>query len=147
MRGGVLWQRPYKWKKYKLQSNYTYHNVEKIGERDARNIDHPYYGYSRASVVSGKIVLSGEQRSISPTGIFYFEQDGKFYKVDIYKLVNIYGEYTTYRDTYELYVYMGTEQKFSHYSKGEFIEEVKSKNKNEYPINGDKSGYWYEFIE
>lgn len=31
--------------------------------------------------------------------------------------------------------------------KGDYIEDVKAKNKNEYPINGDKSGYWYEFIE
>lgn len=31
--------------------------------------------------------------------------------------------------------------------KGDYIEEVKSKNKNEYPVSGEKDGYWYEFIE
>lgn len=31
--------------------------------------------------------------------------------------------------------------------KGDYIEEVKSKNKNEYPVSGEKGGYWYEFIE
>lgn len=29
--------------------------------------------------------------------------------------------------------------------KGDFIEEVKSKNKKEYPINGEKGDYWYVF--
>lgn len=146
-RGGVIWQRPYKWKKYKLQSNYTSYDVEKIGEKYIKNFDYPYEGYSGVSIVNGKIVLSGEKRQIFPNGIYYFELDGKFYKVDVYELSDGYGKYTTFRDTYELYIYKGTEQEFSHYSKGEFIEEVKSKNKNEYPSNGYKGSYWYEFIE
>ena len=141
----IIWQGYYSWEKYKLQSNYTYHGVEKIGEREARNIELPYEGYSLASVVDGQIVLSGTKSITVTPGIYYFEQYGKFYKVDIYQLGNGDGGYTTFRDTYELYVYTGTEQEFSHYSKGEFIEEVKSKNKNEYPINGEKNGYWYVF--
>lgn len=91
--------------------------------------------------------MSGEKRQIFPNGIYYFELDGKFYKVDVYELSDGYGKYTTFRDTYELYIYTETEKKFSHYSKGAFIEEVKAKNKNEYPNNGIKSDYWYEFIE
>lgn len=141
----IIWQRYYSWKKYKLQSNYTSYNVEKIGERETSNIKYPYEGYSRASVVDGKIVLSEKITIMDSPGIYYFEQYGKFYKADIYELSNGDGGYTTFRDTYELYVYTGTEQEFSHYSKGEFIEEVKSKNKNEYPINGEKNGYWYVF--
>lgn len=31
--------------------------------------------------------------------------------------------------------------------KGDYIEDVKAKNKNEYPVSGEKGGYWYEFIE
>lgn len=31
--------------------------------------------------------------------------------------------------------------------KGDHIEDVKAKNKNEYPSNGYKGSYWYEFIE
>lgn len=29
--------------------------------------------------------------------------------------------------------------------KGDYIEYVKAKNKNEYPINGQKGDYWYVF--
>lgn len=29
--------------------------------------------------------------------------------------------------------------------KGDYIEDVKAKNKNEYPINGQKGEYWYVF--
>lgn len=29
--------------------------------------------------------------------------------------------------------------------KGDYMEEVKSKNKKEYPINGQKGDYWYVF--
>lgn len=91
--------------------------------------------------------MSGTKSRTDAPGKYYFEQDGKFYKASVGKIADNYGEYSIHYNIYELYVFVEPESKFSHYSKGEFIEEVKSKNKNEYPINGDKSGYWYEFIK
>lgn len=147
----IIWQRPYKWKKYKLQSNYTYVNREVIKEMDAKDIDWDERVnttvYTHADIVNHMIVLQGNS-------MYYYDiayNPGKWYTKEGYYYYSIEVYYTSgnirHVDTRELYIDAEYKKVFSHYSKGEFIEEVKSKNKNEYPVSGEKGGYWYEFIE
>lgn len=78
-------------------------------------------------------------------GDWFFQINDKFYKVYMYSWAGAYNGIS--RDFCELYTDKELQKEFSHYSKGTFIQEVKSTNKNEYPINGIKEDYWYEFFK
>ena len=71
----------------------------------------------------------------------YFIEDKKAYYAYITK---IYQEgYIEYKKLYYSKKYIENSVK----EKGNFLKEISAANKNEYPSNGIKGDYWYEFIE
>lgn len=96
MSGGVIWEKAYKWKKFKLRII-----KEVIGTFDIYRSD-------------SELLRTYPQ----------------YYKVETY---------TPEIGKYLVYGYRKT--------KGEYIEDVKSTNKKEYPTNGIKGNYWYELLK
>lgn len=143
----IWWEKLYFWGKFKLKPNYKKEeDVEMTQEivsgteiNEAIDIS---YLYPRVNFSKSRKVFEGSgelQYKDSYRDSFGFgERNGQWYKVffssdglvsEAYKM----GYKITYRNV------------FSHYSKGDFIEEVKSNNKDKYPINGQKGNYWYVF--
>lgn len=111
----------YLWKKYEAEKNYK--EVQEWKDKIARGED--YSSGVRDRYLKEAIAEINEAGgSISRQRTFY---EDPLYKYEIF------------------YQIRETKTVFSHYSKGSYLFEVTSENKDEYPNHGEKSGYWYEY--
>lgn len=188
--GGVIWERPYKWRKYNIKvvseneiTTASSGNGIEYGDVDAISNSQPesYHLYNLHDQVRNIIVGNGmyafsnyehmvrnmqewvqdwvnELESgyilnlwISNDGDTYVSQaslDNKEYKNKHGQRFTLRYEISKRPYSYSLSIstiYRITE--ITKRTKGKFIEEIKSTKKDEYPINGVKGNYWYEFIE
>lgn len=153
MRGGVLWEKPHYWKKFKLKSNYEKEKNVEITQQEASQEELSYlvdvdYFYERLSFLKSEEEFQGdgvkEHRYKLGDGfgfvcLKFAQSDDCWYKVTFYSDGSLSGAYRLgYRISYT--------DVFSHYSKGEFVEEVGAKDINAFPKDGQKGNFWYEFI-
>lgn len=115
----------YLWKKYECIKNY------KKEKHLSGELSKTIYGFSRSAALAEleEFLIEVEKRggkrgdTVSSGGC-----KGKY---------PYYAE-TTYRDVI-------IKEVFSHYSRGNHISDIISENKNDYPNNGEKNGYWYVY--
>lgn len=118
--GGILWQKSYVWKKYECQFIYE-EKVRLISENGTAEISESAY-------------FSEKDRK----GLQWYGNVG----------YHIYGGYSIGNSMYRIqYNLKGIKERYMvEKRKGSYIEEVYSYKSSEYPNNGEKGGYWYEFV-
>ena len=125
-RGGVLWERMYRWNKYNLKP--VYKTVKRKNERWVKITQLP--NESTYRYILNK--TSDELRDmISDSSVKYKYKEFRS-RVDSNSIV-IEG-----KEVVEV-----TDNVIDHYIQGDFIGEVQSTNKSQYPSNGKSGNYWY----
>lgn len=139
--GGIVWQKLYKWRVYKVYYTYQYrYRLNKYSDNRLNGgAASPLYEDIKFDELTGKVT------GINPESIYenyynktmYYINDDSMYEG--YKRYG--GYYSTYRLSVSKYIYKTTK------SKGNYLKEISAANKNEYPSNGIKGDYWYELVE
>ena len=161
--GGILWQKIYRWKKYRIINgtkdvvvSVTKTSINPpidINEYDFSLRARKYKGYRDYEIKDGEIVLIAPIHSLANSGnigslgsSIYSKVNNKFAKGRVIEKRNGGGsamlKYVRFTD----YLLPKKEQ-VPNVSKGSYVSEVVSYNKNEYPDNGERDDFWYEFVE
>lgn len=141
--GGIVWQKLYKWRVYKVEYRYEYRYRLNKTSSNAINggaASPLYEGYS-FDEMTGRVVgvdriiyaNSGQGRTV-----YYISDDNRY----MYEGEEGYGGYySTYRLSVSKYIYS------SNKLKGSYIKNITDPAENKYPSNGIKGDYWYEIVE
>lgn len=143
----VWWEKFYYWEKFKRKSNYKKEEDIEITQEIVSGLDINYvyditYFYPSVNFLKSRKVFEGSgepQYGHSYSGGYGFgERNGQWYKA-------FFSSDGSISKAYKMGYKINYKNVFSHYSKGDFMEEVKSKNKNEYPFDGQSGNFWYVF--
>lgn len=139
--GGIVWQKLYKWRVYKVDYNYEYRYILDRYSDNKLNGDLVTTLYEDIKFDE----LTGKVTGVSRTNMYDADYNKTLYYIGdnvMYEGYRSYGGYfSTHRLSVSRYVYKTTK------SKGNFLKEISAANKNEYPSKGIKGDYWYELIE
>lgn len=148
--GGVIWQKPYIWKKFEMIKNYNI--IYRQGDLIKNDVNVSVHNISKTSIFPDGNTSSGYNIGIY-TRVFvenintqYIYTSNKPTRFIAY--LKRVSEIDSYSVLYKADIYQVIEDKvISGYSKGKYVTEVTSTNIDEYPKNGEKNGYWYELIQ
>lgn len=139
--GGIVWQKLYKWRVYKVNSVSIY--KYKLASRQSNNS----FADSLLEVYKD-ISINEDTGIINLTNRIVLREYGTYGYIRMYGCI-YYGFYNANGPEYidvmkEFYAtqYIARVNK----EKGNFLKEISAANKNEYPSNGIKGGYWYELV-
>lgn len=123
----------YKWKQYNLKSEYK---TEKI----------PKYGNVTRYTEERRLVTKTSKDYNEATRIA-LQINGQVYNPPSANTDYIIKGYETVKVPYQSYEFIGYKDKTTEYKvKGTFMKEVVSTERNDYPDDGRKNGYWYEYV-
>lgn len=123
----------YKWKQYNLKSEYK---TEKI----------PKYGNVTRYIEERRLVTKTSKDYNEATRIA-LQINGQVYNPPSANTDYIIKGYETVEVPYQSYEFIGYKDKTTEYKvKGTFMKEVVSTERNDYPDDGRKNGYWYEYV-
>lgn len=143
-RGGILWEKLYKWRIYEVYKTNLYrYSLEHDRYQSGNN---PFWELTifdnlDINSMTGVIYGTGKQNLIRGNNpgqyLGYIIEDNIGY------YVNCFGGYCQKYEIYRSVKYIYETKK----SKGVYIKEISSIDKNMYPKDGEKDNYWYELIE
>lgn len=143
----IWWQKFYYWEKFKLKPIYKTEEdleitQETVSESYIYYLQDINYFYPKVNFSKSRKVFEGDggrQYKSYFVGRFGFAEINDVW----YRVVFDYDGRIS--EAYKMGYIISYKNVFSHNSKGDFIEEVKSKNKNEYPTDGQSDNFWYIF--
>lgn len=143
----IWWEKFYFWEKFKLKPIYKTEEdleitQEKASASDIYYLENINYFYPRVNFSKSRKEFEGDggtQHKSYFAGRFGFaERNDVWYRV-------IFDYNGRISEAYKMGYIISYKNVFSHNSKGDFIEEVKSNNKDEYPTDGQSGNFWYVF--
>lgn len=141
--GGIVWQKPFMWKVYKVNTVNTY-KYRMVGTPNDR---YPFFPEEKGDSVkfnedTGKYSLyDNESHHRDDSWWVYATYDGELYS-GIYG-AGIHTSRVQPDYKYNIERYLANSEK----KKGDYINNVFSTKLDTYPKNGIKGDYWYELIE
>lgn len=142
MGGGIVWQKLYKWKVYKV--DYIYEYRYRLNRYSDNRLNGGFVSTLYEDIKFDE--LTGEVTGVSRVNYYEYDQyynKTLYYVGDTSMYEGYYGSggyFSTHRLSVSKYIYTTTK------SKGNYLKEISAANKNEYPSNGIKGDYWYEFV-
>lgn len=142
--GGILWHKLYKWKVYEVDKTNIYRYRLEMDRYNGGN--HPFQTltiFENIDINSMTGVIYGTGKS----NFIYGSNPGQYFgyiiEDNIGYYVNCFNGACEKSQIYRSVKYIYETKK----SRGVYIKEISSSNENEYPENGIKGDYWYEFVE
>lgn len=141
--GGIVWQKLYKWKVYELDKTNIYRYRLESDRYESGN--NPFWELTifdnlDINPMTGDIYGTGKQDLIR--GNNPGQYSGYIIEDNIGYYVHCFNGYRTKYTIYRSVKYIYETKK----SRGFYIKEISSIDKNMYPKDGEKGDYWYEFV-
>lgn len=141
--GGIVWQKPYKWKVYTvLKTNIYKYRLDIVKHQSGNNPFSFLTIYEKIDINPNTGIIYGTKET-HVYGSNYGQYFGYIIEDNVGYYVDCFDGYCTKYDIYKPIKYIYETNKV----KGNFLKEISSANKNEYPKNGVKGDYWYELVE